>query len=48
VFQKPEETWISICLRIGDGPDEVHLRQIFKMETVPSWANSPDLAAHPE
>jgi acyl-CoA dehydrogenase len=36
-------------LRIGDGPDEVHLRQIFKMETMPSWsiANSPYLAAHP-
>src|ERR1700755_2151020 len=30
-------------LRIGDGPDEVHLRQIFKMEPMPSWAipNSP-------
>lgn len=37
-------------LRIGDGPDEVHLRQIFKMETMPPWsiANSPYLAAHPE
>jgi len=37
-------------LRIGDGPDEVHLRQIFKMETMPSWtiANSPYLAAHPQ
>jgi acyl-CoA dehydrogenase len=36
-------------LRIGDGPDEVHLRQIFKMETMPSWtiADSPYLAAHP-
>jgi acyl-CoA dehydrogenase len=36
-------------LRIGDGPDEVHLRQIFRMEAVPSWsiANSPYLAAHP-
>jgi acyl-CoA dehydrogenase len=36
-------------LRIGDGPDEVNLRQIFKMETMPSWtiANSPYLAAHP-
>jgi acyl-CoA dehydrogenase len=36
-------------LRIGDGPDEVHLRQIFKMETMPSWgiANSPYLAARP-
>jgi acyl-CoA dehydrogenase len=36
-------------LRIADGPDEVHLRQIFKMETMPSWsiANSPYLAARP-
>ena len=36
-------------LRIGDGPDEVHLRQIFRMEPTPSWsiANSPYLAAHP-
>jgi acyl-CoA dehydrogenase len=36
-------------LRIGDGPDEVHLRQIFRMEPMPSWsiANSPYLAAHP-
>jgi acyl-CoA dehydrogenase len=36
-------------LRIGDGPDEVHLRQIFKMERMPNWgiANSPYLAAHP-
>jgi acyl-CoA dehydrogenase len=36
-------------LRIGDGPDEVHLRQIFRMEATPSWsiANSPYLAAHP-
>lgn len=24
-------------MRIGDGPDEVHLRQIFKMETPPAW-----------
>jgi len=24
-------------LRIGDGPDEVHLRQIFRMEAVPAW-----------
>lgn len=37
-------------LRIGDGPDEVHLRQIFRMEAMPAWtvANSPYLAAHPE
>jgi acyl-CoA dehydrogenase len=37
-------------LRIGDGPDEVHLRQIFRMEAMPPWsiANSPYLAAHPE
>lgn len=36
-------------LRIGDGPDEVHLRQIFKMEPTPPWsiATSPYLAAHP-
>ncbi|UGY01511.1 acyl-CoA dehydrogenase family protein [Bradyrhizobium quebecense] len=36
-------------LRIGDGPDEVHLRQIFRMEPMPEWsiANSPYLAAHP-
>jgi acyl-CoA dehydrogenase len=36
-------------LRIGDGPDEVHLRQIFRMEAMPSWSigNSPYLAAHP-
>jgi hypothetical protein len=36
-------------LRIGDGPDEVHLRQIFRMEAMPSWsiAESPYLAAHP-
>ena len=24
-------------MRIGDGPDEVHLRQIFRMETPPEW-----------
>ena len=37
-------------LRIGDGPDEVHLRQIFKMEAMPSWsiADSPYLADHPQ
>jgi acyl-CoA dehydrogenase len=36
-------------LRIGDGPDEVHLRQIFRMEAMPPWsiADSPYLAAHP-
>jgi acyl-CoA dehydrogenase len=36
-------------LRIGDGPDEVHLRQIFKMETPPPWsiANSPYLLRRP-
>jgi len=30
-------------MRIGDGPDEVHLRQVFKMETPPPWgvADSP-------
>jgi acyl-CoA dehydrogenase len=32
-------------LRIGDGPDEVHLRQVFRMEHRPSWsiAESPYL-----
>jgi acyl-CoA dehydrogenase len=32
-------------LRIGDGPDEVHLRQIFRMEKRPPWsiADSPYL-----
>jgi acyl-CoA dehydrogenase len=37
-------------LRIGDGPDEVHLRQIFRMEATPAWsiAESPYLAAHPQ
>ena len=32
-------------LRIGDGPDEVHLRQIFRMENRPEWSvsNSPYL-----
>ncbi|THD60674.1 MAG: acyl-CoA dehydrogenase [Bradyrhizobium sp.] len=36
-------------LRIGDGPDEVHLRQIFRMEAMPAWsiADSPYLAARP-
>jgi acyl-CoA dehydrogenase len=36
-------------LRIGDGPDEVHLRQIFRMEAMPPWsiADSPYLAARP-
>ena len=36
-------------LRIGDGPDEVHLRQIFRMEPAPTWsiADSPYLAARP-
>ncbi len=34
-------------LRIGDGPDEVHLRQIFRMESRPEWsiADSPYIAA---
>ena len=33
--------------RIGDGPDEVHLRQIFRSEPQPEWAlaDSPYLAA---
>ncbi len=37
-------------LRIGDGPDEVHLRQIFRMETPPPWsiADSPYLAPRPD
>ena len=32
-------------LRIGDGPDEVHLRQVFRMEPRPPWsiAESPYL-----
>jgi acyl-CoA dehydrogenase len=32
-------------LRIGDGPDEVHLRQVFRMERHPTWsiADSPYL-----
>jgi acyl-CoA dehydrogenase len=32
-------------LRIGDGPDEVHLRQVFRMEKRPGWsiADSPYL-----
>jgi acyl-CoA dehydrogenase len=36
-------------LRIGDGPDEVHLRQIFKMETPPPWtiADSPYVLPRP-
>jgi len=36
-------------LRIGDGPDEADLRQIFRMEAMPprSVANSPYLATHP-
>jgi acyl-CoA dehydrogenase len=36
-------------LRIGDGPDEVHLRQIFRMKAMPqlSIADSPYLTAHP-
>ena len=34
-------------LRVGDGPDEVHLRQIFRMEAMPPWSidTSPYLAA---
>jgi acyl-CoA dehydrogenase len=37
-------------LRIGDGPDEVHLRQIFRMEPLPAWGieDSPYLAARPD
>jgi len=37
-------------MRIGDGPDEVHLRQIFKMETPPAWsvAESPYIVPAPE
>lgn len=37
-------------LRIGDGPDEVHYRQIFKMETPPPWsvAGSPYLIPPPD
>ncbi len=35
-------------LRIGDGPDEVHLRQIFRTEEGPAWtiANSPYALPH--
>ncbi|MEO8202907.1 MAG: acyl-CoA dehydrogenase family protein [Betaproteobacteria bacterium] len=34
-------------MRIGDGPDEVHLRQVFRMETPPAWkiADSPYITA---
>lgn len=37
-------------LRIGDGPDEVHLRQIFRMEAPPPWTipDSPYIARAPE
>jgi acyl-CoA dehydrogenase len=37
-------------LRIGDGPDEVHLRQIYRMERAPAWgtADSPYLIPRPE
>ena len=37
-------------LRIGDGPDEVHYRQIFKMEAPPPWsvADSPYLMPAPD
>jgi acyl-CoA dehydrogenase len=28
----------SRLLRIGDGPDEVHLRQVFRNETMPPWS----------
>lgn len=36
-------------LRIGDGPDEVHLRQIFRQEKPPAWSieASPYLVARP-
>src|SRR5436305_3471855 len=36
-------------LRIGDGPDEVHLCQIFKMEAMPPWSigDSPYVLARP-
>ena len=36
-------------LRIGDGPDEVHLRQVFRMEHQPAWpiADCPYLHASP-
>ena len=37
-------------LRIGDGPDEVHLRQIFRQEERPAWsiAASPYLMPRPD
>ena len=36
-------------LRIGDGPDEVHYRQIFKMEPPAPWSvdESPYVMARP-
>ena len=48
-YADPSGAGLGTLLRIGDGPDEVHLRQIFRMEPMPSWsiANSPYLAAHP-
>ena len=37
-------------MRIGDGPDEVHLRQVFRMEVPPAWgiADSPYIVPAPE
>jgi acyl-CoA dehydrogenase len=36
-------------MRIGDGPDEVHLRQVFRQERAPAWsiAESPYLIPRP-
>jgi acyl-CoA dehydrogenase len=36
-------------MRIGDGPDEAHLRQIFRLETAPRWsvADSPYVIPRP-
>jgi acyl-CoA dehydrogenase len=36
-------------MRIGDGPDEVHLRQIFRQESAPAWsvADSPYVIPRP-
>ncbi|MCC6209416.1 MAG: acyl-CoA dehydrogenase family protein [Burkholderiales bacterium] len=37
-------------MRIGDGPDEVHLRQVFRQERAPAWtiAESPYLIPRPD
>lgn len=42
--------WRDRLLRIGDGPDEVHYRQIFKMEAPAPWsvADSPYVMPAPD